>query len=285
MTQKTLVIITSDDWDLFNTFKLHFRVASLDESKLEKIQIAEPNHKIVVILKDDKDETTSFVRNILNKHSEDDMIICSHEGYINNDDIEHQIMIFSHQTENAVYKLLDSLSKRDIAISNVFEQLKKEAVNCTTLYLLHSFLPIDIDMQALADPRNKDKKGYLEKMYKDNDKLYKRDHYIQKLYDLWYLLGEKPPQSDDWKPSAEAKKVIKINDPNSNLLKVAGLHNGKPKESPIFKFLQPLDDKSIVPSETFKVDFSFEIHGTGKSRVESFHDWFIALDTSLRENA
>lgn len=68
--------------------------------------------------------------------------------------------------------------------------------------ILRSFLPLDIDMQALSNEKvNKEK--YLQEMAKDIDGLYsskekKNTHYRRKLYDLWYLLGQKKMVCAKW---------------------------------------------------------------------------------------
>ena len=157
------------------------------------------------------------------------------------------------------------------------------------LDILHIFLPLDIYMQALETAEKKD--DYLKDMHTDLEKLYdsekymdkeKKEHYRQKLYDLWFLL--EPSKENERRASPEAKKLTSIdNNPPDNLLKLARLGNGIPEESPIYKFLGVLDTGMDVTAEDLCKPFNLEIEVNGKKEeIKSFHNWYCALASCLR---
>ena len=141
--------------------------------------------------------------------------------------------------------------------------------------VLRSFLPLDIDMQALADEKV-DKEKYLQEMAKDLDALYssaekKKTHYRRKLYDLWYLLGQK-----EWfaqsglEYSPELEDFTPIEKPKPALCEFAGINSGKPNLLfPIHKFLESLDTGDIQ---------------TKDNNITTFHEWYIKLCEYLKEH-
>lgn len=185
----------------------------------------------------------------------------------------------------------------EMVVNNLRRAFKREAGNGVyedlVAFLLHHFLPLDIDMQALKTAE--DKKSYLNNMHIDLGELYELDkyykerdrnkHYRQKLYDLWYLL--EPSEENKRRASPEAKKLIPINNPHDDLLKLAGLKNGNPKESPIYEFLESLDkrkkDDNDLKEELDYLLTPFKSSGLkiGDNEIKSFHDWYCALASCL----
>ena len=161
------------------------------------------------------------------------------------------------------------------------------------LGLIHLFLPLDIDMQALETTENKE--SYFNDMYADLEELYKSgkykdgksdEHYRQKVYDLWYLLDPSPKNKN--RASPEAIKLTPIDKPSDDLLKLAELGNGSPKKSPIYKFFESLDERKkdgndlkedvdylLTPFKSSKLKI-------GNNEINSFHDWYCALAECLR---
>jgi len=147
--------------------------------------------------------------------------------------------------------------------------------------LLHLFLPLDIDMQALKMIKNNTEKAqkYREEMFqtRSSDK-----HYRQKLYDLWYLLGEKGDGT--LKPSPEAYKLIPIGDlkGKNTLRRLAGLDNKNPKESPIYKFLEYLDTV-MKDNKSIANEITYLLKPFNENNIKSFYDWYRALDECLKD--
>lgn len=145
----------------------------------------------------------------------------------------------------------------------------------TTIKVLRSFLPLDIDMQALTD-KKVDKEKYLQEMAKDLDELYsskeKRNiHYRRKLYDLMYLLGQK-----EWfvqsglEYSSELENFAPIEKPKLELCEFAGINSGEPNLLfPIYKFLESLDKGNIQ---------------TKDKNITTFHEWYIKLCEYLKKD-
>jgi len=154
--------------------------------------------------------------------------------------------------------------------------------------ILHLFHPLDIDMQALKTTENAE--AYLNDTYADLEELYnldkykerdKNDHYRQKLYDLRYLLD--PIKEKEERASAEAKKLTPINNPSDDLRKLAGLENGNREVSPIYKFLESLDERKTEAINYFLAPFELSgLKGCDGKGINSFHDWYCALDSCLR---
>jgi len=156
------------------------------------------------------------------------------------------------------------------------------------LGLIHLFLPLDIDMQALETTENKE--SYFNDMYADLEELYKSgkykygksdEHYRQKVYDLWYLLDPSPKNKN--RASPEAKKLTSIDNPPDALLKIAGLGNRIPEEFLIYKFLEALDGKKTEAINYFLAPFeSSGLKGCDGKEIKSFHNWYCALALCLR---
>ena len=174
---------------------------------------------------------------------------------------------------------------------------KKDEISNTTSFLRHLFLPIDIDMQALEII--KDDAGKVEKYlwgdkYTDIEGMFEGregdEHYRQKLYDLWHLLGKQDYLRQIGKdPSSKVEHLAPIDNPSPSLQKLAGLSNGNPKESPIYQFLKALDERKKDGNDLKEeVDYlltpfkSIELK-IGDDEINSFQDWYCALDSCLRE--
>lgn len=144
-------------------------------------------------------------------------------------------------------------------------------------YILHLFLPLDLDMQALEmikDDKEKVKKylwgdsgNKIEGMFqnrKDNE------HYRKKLSDLWSKVDE----------LTKSGSINNIND----LRKLVGLDNGKTEESQIYKFLESLDtckedDKNVTVAPLCNPFKEWKIND---KEINSFHDWYCALAGCLK---
>ncbi len=171
----------------------------------------------------------------------------------------------------------------------ILRYCKKKAEIISFSLLLHLFLPLDIDMQALEMIQGDSEKV---KKYlwgdKDVEGMFQSrkgdEHYRQKLYDLWYLIGEKPPEDNKWKPSEEAKKLTPINNPDHNLRKLTGLDNGRTEESQIYKFFKFLDtckknDKNVTAASLSKPFKDWKINDR---EINSFHNWYSELASCFK---
>ncbi len=222
-------------------------------------------------------------------------------GYVNNKfKNEQKIHVFKYSSEGfdkELYKFVVSLVLKlnntswEEAFDNLWDHCVKTNEKKKVNEILRLFLPLDIDMQALEIIQkdeekvrkylhsNKDIEGMFQSRKGDN-------HYRQKLYDLWYLIGEKPPEDGNWKPSEEAKKLTPIDNPDPNLRKLAGLNNGSPKESPIYKFLEFLDtsknDGKDIKDVTDYLCNPFKNWKINNKDINTFHDWYCALASCLR---
>lgn len=178
----------------------------------------------------------------------------------------------------AIQQLAEALTKDKGSIEDAYKKLLGELKKNNTHSLLSLFLPLDIDMQALAD-KKVDKVKYLQDMKKGLDELYKlpeykdrekEKHYRWKLSEMWRLLKE----NEDLKN-------------NATLCRLAGLDDSEPEKSPIHVFLESLDtgrkdNKGVEADYLFK-PFNFKIEVNIKEReLNSFHDWFCALADCLK---
>ncbi len=175
-----------------------------------------------------------------------------------------------------------------LALFELFNKSPIDKLFIRKRYLLHLFLPLDIDMQALKATENQE--GYLNNMRTDLDEPYKSgkykdgkidEHYRQKLYDLWFLL--KPSEENKERASPEGIKLTPINNPHDDLLKLAGLGNGISEESPIYKFLESLDERKTKAINYLLEPFeSSDLKECDGKEINSFHDWYCALASCLR---
>jgi hypothetical protein len=188
-----------------------------------------------------------------------------------------------------IHKWLIKLCMEDVAISEI-----PWPWSTSIHVVLGIFLPLDIDMQALQ--ATTDVEGYLRDMYAGLEEPYKLDkyngrnkneHYRQKLYDLWFLLERSEKNKE--RASSEARRLTPINNPHDDLLKLAGLGNGNRKESPIYRFLESLDERrkngNDLKEEVKYLFAPFESSGLKigeNEEVKSFHDWYCELSRCLR---
>ena len=185
----------------------------------------------------------------------------------------------------------------DEALDLVDKEYKKKNLSKLFKNLLHLFLPIDIDMQALEiikdDPGevkkylwgDKDRDINIEGMFESREG---DEHYRQKLYDFWYLLGKKDYLMQIGKnASSKAKSFTPIDNHSPSIQQLAGLSNEDPKESPIYEFLESIDtgkkgDIHLTAEDLCK-SFNFEVEVNGKKeKNKSFHNWYCALASCLR---
>jgi len=114
------------------------------------------------------------------------------------------------------------------------------------------------------------------------------EHYRQKLYDLWHLLGKKYYLRQIGKnASSKVENLTPIDNPHDDLLKLAGLSNGNPKGFAIYTFLESLDtgkkDDRDITAEDLCKPFNLVIEVNGKKEeIKSFHNWYCALASCLR---
>lgn len=172
---------------------------------------------------------------------------------------------------------------------------QEKVIKATTNQILHLFLPIDIDMQALEMIQNDlgkvnkylwgDKDRDIEGMFEGREG---DEHYRQKLYDLWHLLGKKDHlRHIDKNASSKVEIFTPIDNSSPFLQKLAGLDDDDPKESPVYNFLESLDtgkkDDRDVTAEDLCKPFNLEIEVNGKKEeINSFHNWYCALASCLR---
>ncbi|MCK5282934.1 MAG: hypothetical protein KAK00_05990 [Nanoarchaeota archaeon] len=152
--------------------------------------------------------------------------------------------------------------------------------------ILRLFLPLDIDMQALQTAKNKE--SYLNNIYADLEELYNLEkykdgsideHYRRKLFSLWRFFGASLDSNQT--PSPKAMELALINNCSKEFCKLAGLSNGNPKESPIYKFLKSLDDKSIVSiNDLYKPFNNLKIYD---KMITSFPKWYRVLAEELQK--
>lgn len=182
----------------------------------------------------------------------------------------------------------------DEALDLVDKEYKKKNLSKLFKNLLHLFLPIDIDMQALEiikdDPGevkkylwgDKDRDINIEGMFESREG---DDHYRQKLYDLWHLLGKQDYLRQIGKnASSKVESFTPIDNPSPFLRKLAGLDDD-PKESPVYNFLESLDtgkkdDRDITAEDFCKPFKDMKVNDEG---IESFPKWYRVLAKELRK--
>jgi len=192
------------------------------------------------------------------------------------------------------------LDKSPLDFNSIYNCLsgesKKAEIDKTIYQILHLFLPLDIDMQTLEIL--KDDAGKIEKYlwgdkHTDIEGMFESregdEHYRQKLYDLWHLLGKQDYLTQiDKSTSSEIENLMPINNPSLSLQKLAGFNNRAPKESQIYKFFESIDtakkDDMDVTAEDLCKPFNLEVEVSGKKeKIKSFHNWYCALASCMRE--
>jgi hypothetical protein len=133
-------------------------------------------------------------------------------------------------------------------------------------YLLRSFLPLDIDIQALESISIEEKRKYMEEMFVD------KGNYLQKILDFQYLVN-----GQDNGVSREAKAIFHGQNPLAQregldkecLLMLSGIENPH-----VLRFFEMLDKKEDTPEKILGYVFYEDI--------KSFHEWYIAVDRCLK---
>lgn len=166
------------------------------------------------------------------------------------------------ELEKKLKKLLDpSYRKKGISPATA-----KEIMN----HVAMSFLPLDIDMQALAHENVKNKDDYLKEMYFDNV------DYLQKLIDFQFIVIG----NDKGKISASVKRLMENCPPLANrydgkdkhfLLELTGITNEE-----VAKFFEMLSARVNDAEKIIN-------HNWGISNITSFHDWYCELVNLLRK--
>lgn len=174
---------------------------------------------------------------------------------------------------------------------------KENFIKVTKEHLFHLFLPLDIDMQALAEIKD-DKEKVRRYLHGDSEmdgmlQGKSNEHYRQKLYDLWHILNYDYSSIPNAKPSKEVKNLPKIEDSHPAypcLRKLAGLDcNCNPINSPIYRFLKALDEGRWADIElTNKTDSLWKLFSDkgvtiNDKGISPFHDWYCALADCLKD--
>jgi len=287
-----LIIVTSASTGyIYNEFEKKFSPS--ENNGVLKAEIH--SNEIFVINKDKASNCEESVKKNINSSLSSDIFICAHTGYIGKDKLSQEVIVFRHNDD--IGQELLKFAQKEISFDDMWGYLEKKRVNYPTANLLHLFLPLDIDFQALQATTNFD--GFFHEMYTNLEKLYKSEeykdrksdeHYRQKLYDLWHFLGKKDYlRQIGKKPSSKVENVAPIDNPSPSIQQLAGLSNGNPKESPIYQFLKALDERKKDGNDLKEeVDylltpFKFIELKIGDDEINSFQDWYCALDSCLRE--
>jgi len=285
-----------------NTFLIAFdRNATDPVASFEKIFEAKYNEyknsgNIYVVFHGGQDEWNTFINNL---NSGDTINKAKHFFYSLKGGSREEKLIGKKVLKPLANAVRDGKSK---LFEDRFEWLLKLCKGETTIdkipwsyastinKVLCSFLPLDIDMQALSD-KKVDKEKYLQEMDKDLKKLYsseekKNSHYRRKLYDLWYLLkGKEWLKKNRLEYSPELEEFDSINQPNSELCEFAGIRNGQPDLSfSIHNFLTILDTDALE-NKVMEIYKPLDITVNDKEKPEkinTFHEWYCRLGEYLK---
>jgi len=166
---------------------------------------------------------------------------------------------------------------------------KKVQKNKTISFILHFFLPLDIDLQALEKVNNP--VSYLQNMYCDLEELYTskeyankdiKYHYRQKLYDLWYLLD--PTDKNKKRTSPDAQNFTPL-DNTTSLYTLVDLDIENQEKSIVYKFFESLDTRKMYCNDlTEAVNYlckPFDIKIENGEKIITFNQWFYNLEAAL----
>lgn len=169
----------------------------------------------------------------------------------------------------------------------------REKVEQVIHYLLCLFLPLDIDMQALEIIKDNqgevknylwgDKDRDIEGMFEGSEG---DEHYRQKLYDLWHLLGKKEYLEQIGKSaSSKVLSLTPIDNPSPSIQQLAGLNNRDLKESQIYNFFESLDTAKKNSTDITANDLCkpFKDMKVNDEEIKSFPKWYRALAKELRK--
>jgi len=141
---KVLIIVTSTSagyiYDNFKKKYLHIENNGVLEVKIN-------GNKIFVIDNDNASNLTESINTIIASCSSSTIHIYSHTGYIAPGSLTYEVMEFRHM--DAIGSEFLRFAKKEISFDNMWRYLEKKRLNYLTANLLHLFLPLDIDMQAL----------------------------------------------------------------------------------------------------------------------------------------
>lgn len=206
---------------------------------------------------------------------------------------------YSHSQGNIIYensaKLISASNSSEFAnaLKKIIDEINGDNKKKRNACILKRFLPLEIDMQALAEEKV-DKEKYLQEMAKDIDELYssekkKKTHYRRKLYDLWYLLGQKEwHKKRKLEYSPELEEFTPIETSASELCELADVNNGKPDVPfSIRNFLNMLDTNTIENKvkEICKLNITVPGKENNKTKeINLFHKWYCKLGEYLKEH-
>lgn len=254
---KALIIVTStQSGDIYKEFRKKY-----SHSENNGVLKATVNsNRIFVVNKYEITDPTSSIESIVNGLSSFEIFICAHAGYINVDNFSEKVIDFGHTDDTG--KELLKFAEGKVKFEQLIEYLEKKShKNLTSL--LHIFLSIDIDMQALEillegteeqikkteRERNEEAAKYLKVMLDESKKYHKRI-----LIDAQELLNQIPEDKRE-------KVQVQFN--------------------AITSFLNTLgNQQDQIPEKEF---FNDDQNKTLKENIKSFHIWYCALDECLRE--
>ncbi|MEK6689969.1 MAG: hypothetical protein AABY78_01540 [Nitrospirota bacterium] len=204
----------------------HLSASGIDSSELkEKITAINSKFPSGLVLKIGKSEASEFI-NIARQCKWFD--ICGVGSYVKEKCNE------GNWNVNTIVSLRDSWRS-------------KEKLSEITTYLLHLFLPLDIDMQALELLEENKKGDYLNQMYNDNTDYYDKFGILQ----------------------SKIKELSEIEGIDKNRL--SGIINDAQV------FFQNLIKRENDPKRLLKDSWK-------DKEINSFHDWYCALAECLRES-
>ena len=121
-----LIVVTADDDHLlFDDFNEHYNPEEIDlGAKVLKKEFVNITAYVIDRLEGQEDATANVVNEIIKQHRNSNIILCSHEGYLQTDNISHTIIDFEHKRGDAVGKILLDLSVEDCEINEAVELLK-----------------------------------------------------------------------------------------------------------------------------------------------------------------
>lgn len=165
---------------------------------------------------------------------------------------------FKHGDENLYPKIesiVSGIVNLDEATTSNFEELfefiKKKSNENLEAYLLHLFLPLDIDMQALGKIEKSERYKYLQRMRVDNiDYL----HRFRNLKTRVEGLGENGAID------------------KARLHEIVGITNDN-----VSQFFEKLQNKVMIPDDLLA-------HVWGIEGIQTFPDWYCALVACLKSN-
>lgn len=244
MSRVLIIVTSSNAGKIYSTFNENYHPVTGGV-----LTVTEPENTIVVIDRVNNANLTGLTKSTVNRFIGNDIVVCSHVGYIENNNLTFNVIEYRHNGSEGK-KLLEFAQKK-MSFENIWEYLKKERYNCIVADFLHSLLPLDIDLQALAklpekkkpEEPTKARQEYLSEMYRDDI------NYIEKFNKFRTI---------------KQSIVISIN--NERVEELSG-------ES-VRQFFEKLTHKKPC-DELFS-------HGWNIDGITSFHSWYCATASCLR---